>query len=49
VRLFNFKSGGGLAFPEAMANPPKKILKMVIIRMKQEEIIITVLSFRKNG
>jgi hypothetical protein len=47
VRLFKFKTGGGLSFAEAMVNPTARILKMVIIRMKQEEIIITFLSFGK--
>jgi hypothetical protein len=47
VRLFKFKTGGGLSFAEAMVNPTPRILKMVIIRMKQEEIIITFLSFGK--
>jgi hypothetical protein len=30
-----------------MVNPTPRILKIVIIRMKQEEIIITLLSFKK--
>ena len=47
VRLLNLKTGGGLTFAEAMANPTARILKIVIIRMKQEEIIITFLSFGK--
>ncbi len=47
VRLFKFKMGGGLSFAEAMVNPTPRILKIVIIRMKQEEIIITLLSFKK--